>query len=85
MTTDGFFSVEDVLYPSNNTFEIPTLRSDRQAGLLTVPLAAYGSGRSMAKALTVHFYVDDYRFENLWKYNPQNEAFAENKTKRSES
>ncbi len=67
MNTTGFYDTEDVLFPSNNTLDIPCLRIDRQAGHLAVPLAAYGTGRKMAKAKTVHFYVDDYRFDTLWK------------------
>lgn len=59
MNTSGFYDTEDVLYPSDNTLDIPCLRIDRQAGHLAVPLAAYGTGRKMSKAKTVHFYVDD--------------------------
>jgi gene 1 protein len=67
MNTEGFYAVEDVLYPSDNLFDIPTLRTDRQAGFLALPLSAYGTGRKMSNARTIHFYVDDYRFEALWK------------------
>lgn len=68
MNTEGFYTVEDVLYPSDNLFDIPNLRIDRQPGFLVVPLAAYGTGRKMSNAKTIHFYVDDYRFESLWKF-----------------
>lgn len=68
MNTDGFYAVEDVLYPSDNRLDIPNLRKDRQAGYLVVPLAAYGTGRKMTNAKTIHFYVDDYRFDALWKF-----------------
>lgn len=68
MNTEGFYAVEDVLYPSDNIFDIPVLRLDRQAGFLVVPLSAYGTGRKMTNAKTIHFYVDDYRFDALWKF-----------------
>lgn len=69
MNTEGFYVVGDVIYPSDNIIDIPCLRMDRQPGFLEVPLAAYGTGRKMSGAMTVHFYVDDYRFDTLWK-NP---------------
>lgn len=68
MNTEGFLTIEDVLYPSDNIFDIPVLRTDRQPGHLVLPLAAYGTGRKMTNAKTIHFYVDDYRFESLWKF-----------------
>jgi len=59
----------DCLYDSNNEFEIPNLLIEKQAGTLQLPLVAYGSLRRRVNAGTAHFYVDDYRFENIWK-NP---------------
>lgn len=58
---------EDYLYPSDNGYEIPCLRLDRQAGNLILPFAPYGAGRRTKEARTIHFYVDDYRFSSLWK------------------
>ena len=43
MNTQGFYAIEDILYPSNNMFDIPTLRIDRQARNLVVPFSAYGT------------------------------------------
>lgn len=60
---------EDCLYPSDNQFDIPCLRIDRQGGHLLLPFAPYGAGRKTKSAQTIHFYVDDYRFANVWK-NP---------------
>jgi len=57
----------DCLYESDNEFEIPNLLIEKQAGKLELPLVEYGSRRRQAKAATIHFYVDDYRFENIWK------------------
>lgn len=60
----------DILYESNNPYEIPSLLLSRQAGKLLLPLWGYGSVRRNSSVSTVHFYVDDYRFENIWK-NPE--------------
>lgn len=60
--------ISDVLYPSNNEFEIPVLLSDMQAGKVELPLAPWGASSRLNKQVaTYHFYVDDYRFEALWK------------------
>ena len=59
---------QDRLFPSDNEFEIPTLRLDRQpeTGLL-LPFAPWGANSRRKKAIaTYHFYVDDYRFNNIW-------------------
>ena len=62
----------DILFPSDNDFEIPTLDLNYQGGKLELPLLAWGAmSRVKAKAATYHFYVDDYRFEKLWK-DPSN-------------
>jgi len=62
-------SVPDCLYESNNEYEIPNLLLEKQAGKLLLPLVAYGSIRRSMNAQTVHFYVDDYRFNRIWE-NP---------------
>lgn len=69
MNGNNLTDVEDVLYPSDNLYDIPCLRLDRQAGMLKLPLSPYGLGRKTKEASTIHFYVDDYRFESVWK-NP---------------
>lgn len=59
---------KDVLYESNNTFEIPNLLLDKQAGKLELPLSPWGANSRLRKDVsTYHFYVDDYRFEALFK------------------
>lgn len=58
----------DRLYPSDNEYEIPILRIDRQPekGLL-LPFAPWGANSRRKKNIaTYHFYVDDYRFQNIW-------------------
>ncbi len=58
----------DVLYPSNNPFDIPTLDINMQAGQLELPLSPWGANSRLRKDVTTyHFYVDDYRFEHLFK------------------
>lgn len=61
--------VKDILFPSDNIYDIPCLRLDRQAGHLELPFVPYGTGRRNKRVATLHFYVDDYRFNALWK-NP---------------
>lgn len=58
----------DCLYDSDNEYDIPNLRLDMQAGKLELPLAAYGAESRQKKGITTyHFYVEDYRFESIWK------------------
>jgi hypothetical protein len=62
----------DCLYESNNIFEIPNLLKEMQAGKLELPFTPWGANSRLKKDVTTyHFYVDDYRFEALFK-NPIN-------------
>jgi len=61
--------VKDILYPSDNLYDIPCLRLDRQAGQLEMPFVPYGTAFKMKMAKTFHYYVEDYRFNTLWE-NP---------------
>lgn len=62
--------IGDFLYPSDNEFEIPMLMSDNQPVHLELPFTPWGvEGRYKKGITTYHFYVDDYRFEQLYK-NP---------------
>ena len=59
---------KDVLYDSNNIYEIPNLLLEQQAGRLELPLTPWGANSRLRKDVaTYHFYVDDYRFEALFK------------------
>lgn len=61
----------DRIYDSNNEFDIPNLKIDGQpkSGLL-LPFSRWGSDKRAKKGIsTYHFYVEDYRFEAIWK-NP---------------
>lgn len=58
----------DVLYESDNVFEIPNLLLEMQAGKVELPLSPWGANSRLRKDVaTYHFYVDDYRFEALFK------------------
>lgn len=59
---------EDRIYPSNNEYDIPTLKFDMQPQLgLLLPFGGWGvTARLKTNIATYHFYVDDYRFENIW-------------------
>ena len=64
--TDDMY--RDVLYDFDNDLEIPTLLLDKQAGRLELPFGGWGSvARSRTDMTTYHFYVDDYRFDGLFK------------------
>ncbi len=68
MPLSDTFIPQDRLFPSDNEYEIPSLRLDRQpsTGLL-LPFAPWGAqARSRNIVSTYHFYVDDYRFNNIW-------------------
>jgi hypothetical protein len=64
-------NILDCLYESNNEFEIPNLLLEKQAGKLLLPFTSYGSIRQRANIQTAHFYIDDYKFNGIWK-NPAN-------------
>ena len=58
----------DVLYDSDNVYEIPNLLLEQQAGHLELPFTPWGANSRLRKDVTTyHFYVDDYRFEKLFK------------------
>ena len=60
--------LNDCLYESNNEYDIPNLLLDKQAGKLMLPFAPWGADSRLRKDVqTYHFYVDDYRFEAIWK------------------
>lgn len=67
MTENLLFNI----FSSDNDFEIPTLRLDMQATKVAAPFLAYGEQSrktEMNNNGTIHFYVDDYRFENVFKH-----------------
>lgn len=67
---DSFYDkmVKDVLFSTDNEYEIPTLQMDRMAGRVELPIVPWGANSRLNKNInTYHFYVDDYRFERIWK------------------
>ena len=63
-----FKMLGDYVYPSNNEFDIPTLLMDNMPVHLELPLNPWGAEARYKKGITTyHFYVDDYRFEKLFK------------------
>lgn len=63
---------KDVIYATDNDFDIPILLKEQEAGSLELPFTPWGANSRLRKDVaTYHFYVDDYRFEKLFK-NPVN-------------
>ena len=63
-----FRMLGDFVYPSNNEFDIPTLLTDNMPVHLELPLNPWGAEARYKKGITTyHFYVDDYRFEQLFR------------------
>ena len=61
--------VGDVIYPSDNQYDIPTLSINVQATTVELPFNRWGSlARSSRMEGTYHFYTDDYKFDGLWKH-----------------
>lgn len=60
----------DVLFPSDNDLEIPTLRLDVQPKMVEIPFVLYGEQKrtfDMCGQGTLHFYTDDYRFNTIFE------------------
>lgn len=63
-----FKMLGDYIYPTDNQFEIPTLLMDNMPVHLELPFTPWGvESRHKVGITTYHFYVDDYRFERLFK------------------
>ncbi len=61
-------AVLDVLFPSDNDYEVPALLPNLQGGRVELPITPWGANSRLTKDVaTYHFYVDDYRFEALFK------------------
>lgn len=59
----------ELVYPSDNEWGVPalSLEPEAHAPALDVPLVAWGTVSRSARAGTWAYYVDDYRFEALWR------------------
>lgn len=57
----------DLIWSTDNVYDIPTLLSQRQANGLDAPAVTWGSvSRKVKMRGTWHFYTDDYRFTALF-------------------
>jgi len=58
----------DCCYPSDNDLGIPTLPREYAGDAVDLPVLGWGTSlpRSKKCSGTVHFYVDDYRFNRVW-------------------
>ncbi|MBR1803712.1 MAG: DUF4417 domain-containing protein [Muribaculaceae bacterium] len=63
-------AIPDVVFPCDNDLEIPTLDITMQAQLCEIPFLAFGEQKrtyDMGGNGTLHFYVDDYRFNSIYE------------------
>ena len=62
--------IPDIIFPTDNEWGIPLLDYHKQADFLVMPFMCWGSCKRSTdlNGGTYHFYVDDYRFNALWKY-----------------
>jgi hypothetical protein len=59
--------IPDVLFPTDNDLDIPTLDIARQAEFVVLPFCRWGDRpRTSIQPGTYHFYTDDYKFNRLW-------------------
>jgi len=59
-------SIPDTIWASDNEWGIPTLDITKQANSFDLPIETWGAKARGTMAGTIHFYTDDYRFNNLW-------------------
>lgn len=58
-----------IIYPHTEQYELPMLDIRRQAKVVDLPVAGWGSvSRKHRFRGTWHFYVDDCKFTALWKH-----------------
>lgn len=62
------YPVPDALFPTDNEFGIPLLRTDYAAEFAELPIRGWGNvARRDRMRGTWHFYVEDEKFEAIWK------------------
>lgn len=63
------FIVPDAKFPSDSVYGIPMLKPDLQAQFCDLPIRGWGClARKDRMRGTWHFYVDDKKFNGLWKH-----------------
>ena len=62
--------VPDAIYESDNGWGIPTLDDTMQARCIEAPIKKWGEQGHVyyTNAGLIHFYVDDIRFESIWRH-----------------
>lgn len=63
--------VPDCLFPTDNDWEVPALRLDRQPDFCQIPWLCYGEQKrtfDMGGTGTLHFYTDDYRYGDIYEH-----------------
>ena len=63
--------IPDMVFPSDNILEIPSLRLDVQPRCIERPWVCFGEQRrtfDMNNSGTLHFYTDDYRFRTVYDH-----------------
>ncbi len=63
--------VPDCLFPTDNDWEVPTLREDMQPEVVDIPAVLFGEQKrtfQMNGCGTLHFYCDDYRFSSVYEH-----------------
>jgi len=67
---DSLF-IADQIFPTDNSWEIPTLRLDVQPKGAEIPFVRFGEQKrtyDMAGCGTLHFFTDDYRFSSVYDH-----------------
>lgn len=68
---DNELYIPDMIFPSDNILEIPSLRLDVQPRSIERPWICFGEQRrtfNMGNNGTLHFYTDDYRFNSVYDH-----------------
>lgn len=63
--------ISDMLFPTDNDLEIPTLDIDMQAQQCTIPFLCFGEQKrtyNLNHSGALHFYTDDYRFNAIYEH-----------------
>lgn len=69
--TDNEITIPDMLFPTDNEFEVPTLNIDMQAKGCQIPFLCFGEQKrtyNMNDQGVLHFYTDDYRFSAAYEH-----------------
>lgn len=71
MRRDYDVTIPDMLFPTDNELEIPTLDINMQARECQIPFLCFGEQKrtyNMNGQGTLHFYTNDYRFTSVYEH-----------------